>query len=233
MDLLKADKEAQLKKLANSAKATGMIQSTADLSPDQLKEKRKQFIETNISDNDTSFFLLDGNTTFTELKNQFDNLTNDQVKDVKESLRQFFNISDAILNASFTSEQYSAFYKLAIEPFAKQLGETFTRGLFSRDAINKGNKIVFYQATSYFSSTKEKKEYVKIMIETGVYTLNEIRQMLGLSKFTNEMLGRGKEEMNPADIPRVHLNNVSLNIADEYQLNRDGVENENSEQENE
>lgn len=226
VDLLKADKESQSKKLSNSAKATGLLQSTSDLGPEQLKEKRQQFIETNITENDTSFFLIDGNTTFTELKTQFDNLTNDQVGEVKESLRQFFNISDAILNATFNSEQYSAFYKLAIEPFAKQLGEAFTLGIFTRDAINKGNKIIFYQATSYFSSTKEKKEYVKVMIESGVYTLNELRVMLGLSKFTNLMLGLKEYDLNPADVPRVHLNNVSLNIADEYQLNRDGVENE-------
>lgn len=97
-----------------------------------------------------------------------------------------------------------------LSPIIKQWEEEFSYQLFSL----KEQKMYYlkFNLTSLLrSDSKSRAEYYATMLDKGVYSINEVREL------------EEKDGIEGGEIHRVDLNHVSIEIADEYQLARAGA----------
>lgn len=103
-----------------------------------------------------------------------------------------------------------SFLQNTINPILVQFQEEFRDRLFTEKEYD--YYLNFNLDMILRADTKTRGEYYKLMLETGVYSINEVREF------------DEKNAIEGGDSHRVSLNNVSLEIANEYQLGRAGAD---------
>ena len=218
--LLDLNNQSLAEALQSNGELKALLKVNTSLSNDDLLVAREKFINNFKSTNNGTIGAIDSKTEFIELNNDY-KLTNDeQNKVLRNNILQFFGLSEAIFSGDYTETQYLAYLQNIIEPFSLQWEQEFTYKIFSREMINKNNKIHFTTNKLLMASTQAKTNFYKMNLETGIRTINEIREMENLPPIEG------------GDVSRVSLNFVSLDIADEYQLSRAKNENNNNDQNN-
>ncbi len=94
-------------------------------------------------------------------------------------IKAFFGVSDAIINNTYTEDEFASWWEAECAPIVKQLSEEFTRKMFSRNQRSHGNKIVFDTGALMFASYKTKLGLTQLA-DRGVLSLNEYRSILNL-----------------------------------------------------
>src|SRR5690625_3635538 len=103
-----------------------------------------------------------------------------------------------------------SFLQNAINPILVQFQEEFRDRLFTEKEYD--YYLNFNLDMILRADTKTRGEFYKLMLETGVYSINEVREF------------EERNAIEGGDSHRVSLNNVSLEIANEYQLGRAGAD---------
>ena len=150
-----------------------------------------------------------------DIKGEYVNITKD-IKLVDKATLEFidgkilrhFGVSLPILTGDYTPEQLAAFYQKTIEPLVVSLGQSFTKGIFSRAEIGHNNAIEFYPEELIFMSTAQKLEMVRLLGDSGAMYENEKRRVFGMHPLP-ELVGKRTQS----------LNYVDTRIAANYQLN--------------
>lgn len=104
----------------------------------------------------------------------------DQTTNTLKRIYNLFNINEKIIQSKYTEEEWNAYYESEIEPLAIQLGEEFTRKLFSKKERLNGNKIIFENINLQYSNMQTKLGLVA-MVDRGALTPNEWRKILNLA----------------------------------------------------
>lgn len=107
-----------------------------------------------------------------------------QMKQINESVFNYFSVSEALLQSTATPEQLDSFYECALEPFAVMLSEELTRMTFTQREIAQGNRILVTANRLQYMSTANKINMAKEMGSMGVLMEDEIREL-----FNYEPLG--------------------------------------------
>ena len=211
-NLLDVNNQALIAAVANNGNLKAIIEMKLQLKDDKLKAYKDKFVSDYVNDLNTSGIgIVDSVAGFKELKNDYKFVEGEQGKELRERIYAYFGINEGIAKADFTEDQYTAFIEMTAEPIIKQMNEEYTYKLFTDDEINKGNKIVFKTDKMQVASLANKGKYIEsIFTNAGVATLNEARAILDLSPSESEF----------ADTNRVSLNNVDVNIVNEYQMER-------------
>src|SRR5690606_16565877 len=153
----------------------------------QLNPKDREKLVRDISDeflsldNDTGIIPTDpARYELEELKdgNQYVPQSPHQQRAI-ERIYSFFGVNEKIVQASYTEDQWIAYYEAEIEPLAKQMSHEFTRKLFTRRGRGFGNRIVF-GATDLSYASMSTKLQLSQMVDRGAMTPNEWRRVLNL-----------------------------------------------------
>ena len=64
-----------------------------------------------------------------------------QQANTKERLYAFFNTNEKIVHSNYTEDEWNSYFEAVIEPVAIQLGEEYSRKLFTRRERGFGNGI--------------------------------------------------------------------------------------------
>ncbi len=91
----------------------------------------------------------------------------------------FFGTNEKIIQAKYTEDEWNAYSKSEIEPFALQLQNEFTSKLFTPRERACGNKIVFEEASLQCASISTKLN-LREMVDRGAMTPNEWRAAFNL-----------------------------------------------------
>ncbi|MBQ6536976.1 MAG: phage portal protein, partial [Firmicutes bacterium] len=103
----------------------------------------------------------------------------DQMKAIKESVYDYFGVSEEVLQNKAYGDSWSAFYEGAIEPFAIQFGDVHTKMTFSmRERVNSG--IMATANRLQYMSNADKLNVSAQMADRGLMTRNEIREIWNL-----------------------------------------------------
>lgn len=129
-----------------------------------------------------------------------------QIAAVKTKIYDYLGISEAIVNSSYTEDQWAAFYESTLEPLAVQLSLEFTRKLFNDREQAFGNSIIFESGRLQFSSNGTKVNLIKELIPYGLLTINQALEILNLPSIEG-----GDKRLQT-------LNVVDAAKANEYQL---------------
>lgn len=106
------------------------------------------------------------------------------IEKYERRLKNYFGVSDEIIQNKFNEDQWNSFYEAEIEPVAKELSDQLTFKLFSKHEIECGNEIIFEASSLEFASMKTKLD-LKEMVDRGAMNTNEWRRTMNLSSTEN------------------------------------------------
>lgn len=193
-------------KTSNNLK--GILKYDAVLKEKDIKTSKDTFVKDFLSlENESGIAAVDGKAEFQEVNLKPITLDKDQLERVNGNIFDYFGISEKIVNNSFSSEEWNAFYEGVIEARAIQLSDVFTNKIFSHKAIKEGHKIVFTANRLQYATLANKISLLKEAGSLGLLTKDEAREIIDLHPLGGE---EGAKIIQS-------LNNIDSSIANEYQ----------------
>lgn len=214
---LKAQSKFANTYFSNGALTKGALEIDQTLSPEAKKKIRNEFEKMNTGvENWNRVAVFDGGIKYKSLQ-----LPLDQVQFIEtqnwgiRDVCRVFNVPPHLVqdlqstNYSTLEQQSLAFIENTISPIATLIEQEMTYKLFTDNELEKGYYVEFNLTAGLRSDSVARSAYYKTMLESGIYNINEIRTLENLNG------------IGPAgDKHRVDLNHVSVDIADEYQMNK-------------
>lgn len=169
--------------IKNNAVVRWLVTFKNAMREEDIKKKTKEIQETFMSmDNEFGgVAAVDAKYDLTQVKNENSLYVPDNhVQNAFAArIKAFFGVSDAIINNTYTEDEFASWWEAECSPIIKQLSEEFTRKLFSRNQRSHGNKIVFDTGSLMFASYKTKLGLTQLA-DRGVLSLDEYRAILNL-----------------------------------------------------
>ena len=193
-------------KTSNNLK--GIIKYDAVLKEKDIKASKEAFVREFLNlENESGIAAIDGKGDFKEINLKPITLDKDQLERVNYNIFDYFGISEKIVNNSYNSEEWNAFFEGVIEPRAIQMSGAFTNKIFSYKARRDGHKIVFTTNRLQYASLSNKINLIKVAGAFGLLTKDDGREILDMAPLGGE---EGKKILQS-------LNNIDSNIANDYQ----------------
>ena len=104
----------------------------------------------------------------------------EQMKAIKDNVYDYFGVNEDILTNSFKSDTWSAYYEGAVEPWAIQFSEVMTKMLFTLREQTQGNRVFASANRLQYLSNTEKLAVSAQMLDRGIMSINEIREIWNL-----------------------------------------------------
>ena len=103
------------------------------------------------------------------------------MKFLKDIIRERYGVSEAILSGDFDGKAHAAFYQTCLEDFIIEFEQAFSERLFTPREKEVGHRIKCYYSRVSYMDAAEKRELAQLARDTGLMTLNEIRELYGMS----------------------------------------------------
>ena len=175
LELLDAQQQAEMAAIDNGAQVRFLGKLGMNLSPDDLRKKREEFNESNLSkDNEGGIAIYDA--SFQDVKQltpQSWTIDTSEMERIRGNVHDYFGTNDSILHSSWTEDQWNAFYEGMIEPFAVQLGSVLTAMTFSSFEMANHNQITFSANRMEYASNATKINVVTNLVDRGIMTTNQ------------------------------------------------------------
>lgn len=154
---------------------------------EDITKERKRFTEENLSaDNNSGVLMFDNK--YTDVKQIVSKpfvVDADQMKAIQANVFNYFGCNEKILQNSFKSDEWNAYYEGKIEPFAVQLSLVMTNMTFTEKEVSFGNQIIFTANRTQYASNDEKLSMVTELFDRGFLTHNEGREIFNMSSVKN------------------------------------------------
>ena len=193
-------------KTSNNLK--GIIKYDAVLKEKDIKASKDAFVRDFLNlENESGIAALDGKGDFKEINLKPITLDKEQLERVNYNIFDYFGISEKIVNNSYNSTEWNAFFEGVIEPRAIQMSGAFTNKIFSYQARKDGHKIIFTANRLQYASLDSKINLIKVAGAYGLLTKDDGREILDMAPLGGE---EGKKILQA-------LNNIDSSIANDYQ----------------
>lgn len=193
------------KMIASSLNLNGILSVKTLVEKNALEQAAKDF-ESRIYKSKSGIVAVGLEGNYTPVQKAFPAVPDNVMKFLKDIIRERYGVSEAILSGDFSAIQHAAFFQNCIESFIVEFEQAFTERLFTRQAKDKGRRIkCYYSRVAYLSET-DKLALSKLALESGLMTLNELREVFGFVP-----IPEGDRRLQS-------LNFVEVNLVDKYQL---------------
>lgn len=183
----------------NGTSIRGVLKFTSLVNPAQVKAEKDKFVADYFNpENSGGIAATDQRFDFVPTNVTPYNVPQEQIDSVNKQIYDYLGVNAAIVNGTYTENEFSAFYESVIEPFAMQLSGEF--------ALKCAADVVFTPERMEFSTADTKIKLLHEAAPLGVITINEARHLLALPPVDG-----GERRLQS-------LNYVSAEKADEYQL---------------
>ena len=184
MKLIHIQNEGIEEAVKNTSTFRFMAQLGNFAKPEDLKKERERFTRQNLAtDAGTGGFLLFPNQ-YKDIR-QIDvkpyTVDPEQMKTIRDNVYNYFGVNEEILQNKAFGDAWSAFYEGAIEPFAIQFSESITMAMFSERERAQGTQIMATANRLQYMSNKDKLEVTAQLLDRGMFTLNEAREVWNLA----------------------------------------------------
>lgn len=149
---------------------------------DLVKEK-ENFNKTNFSQGADSGGLLLFNKNFEDIKQIQSNpytLKSDELDHIRTNVFNYFGVNEDIIQNKAYGDKFTAFYEGCIEWFSIQLSEVITEMVFTPEQQSYKNKVLFTSSRLAFMSNNEKLQISEKLLDRGVLSVNEVREIWNL-----------------------------------------------------
>lgn len=183
MDLINANNKGIIEGVKRSANVRFLAKLAMTLAPKDMEEERERLIANNLGvENNGGVMVYD--QKYEDIKQVVENqftVNAAQMKIIRDNVYDYFGVNEKILQNSFTSEEWEAYYEGKIEPFAIQASLVHTNITYSDTALAYGNSIVFSADRMMYLSPSEKLQTVTQLFDRGFITHNEGLKIYNLS----------------------------------------------------
>lgn len=187
-----------------------VINSTTVLNDTKRQELATKFAETYLSTDGTGIAYLDATSTLTQVNNQAKYANKEEMAFFEDKIYNWLHISPKIIKGEFSENEWQAYYETSIEPLLRKLTNELNFKLLTQREYDVGNKIIVQANDLQVISTATRISLIEKTKEIGLFTVNEGRQLFGLPPIEN------------GDNRLVSLNYINSSIADQYQQNKVG-----------
>lgn len=150
---------------------------------EDLKKERNRFTDENFGKDVKARGILLFPNTYNEIK-QIESkpfvIDAETMKLIKSNVFNYFNVNEDVLEAKAYGDAWSAFYEGVVESFAIQFSEVMTRMLYTFREQGEGNKVMATSNRLQYMSNTDKLNVSAQMLDRGVMSINEIRQIWNL-----------------------------------------------------
>lgn len=148
--------------------------------PEDLAAERKRFTAENLAKDAEGGGLLLFPNTYTNVRQiESKPFTADaeQMKAIRASVYEYFNVNEDILTGAAYGDKWAAFYETCVESFAIQFSEVCSKMLFSLREQTEGNLVMATANRLQYMSNKDKLEVSAQMLDRGIMSLNDVREI--------------------------------------------------------
>lgn len=196
------------KMIASSLNLNGVLSVKTVVEKKALEQAAKDF-ESRILKSDSGIVAVGLEGDYTPINKAFPQVPETVLKFLKDIIRERYGVSEAILDGDYDGKQHAAFYQTCIEDFLIEFEQAFTERLFTQREEDVGHRIKCYYSRVAYMDAAEKRELAQLARDTGLMTINEMRELYGMTPLPN---GEGDRRLQS-------LNYVNALQADEYQSN--------------
>ena len=194
-----------LPKMVQSSLGINGILTAKTLADGKLLEQKRDEFEEHIHKSASGLVAIDLATDFVPIQQKYPDVPENVLKFAKSVIRERYGISEAILSGDYNAEQHAAFYQNCVEDFIIEFEQAMSAKIFTARERDCGHRIRAYYSKVAYLDVKEKRNLAALGRDAGILTLNEIRELYGLSP-----IPEGNRRLQS-------LNYVSTEIIDEYQ----------------
>lgn len=181
--LMDAQRQAEDLAMKNGARIRFIGKLSSMTQEKELNRKRDRFAKDNLGPGNRSGLLV-YDTTFEsidQIKEDRFTLDPEEMTRIENNVFDYFGTNRDILQNSFTEDQWNAYYEGKVEPFAVMLSEALSNVLFTHVERSHGNRCMFSSSRLQYASNATKRAIVSDMVDRGLMTLNEGREILQLA----------------------------------------------------
>jgi hypothetical protein len=187
MELIHSQNEGIVNAIQNSASIRFMAKIMSELTDADLKENRDRFAKINLSsENKSQLMIFDGSYDEVKPVTSTPFIVNAaQMKLINDNVFSYFGTNQAILENSYTEDQWNAYYEGKIEAFALQLSQAMTNMTFSNRQMSSDNEITFSANRLQYASNTTKLNIATQLLDRGIMSINDVRDIFQLSPVEN------------------------------------------------
>lgn len=181
MQIVGTTDQGIVKAIQNSSVVRWLLKYTTSMRPEALDENAKAFAQRFLDvQNGSGVAAVDAKADATQINPQ-DYVPNAaQMDRTTARIYALFNTNEKIVHSAYNEDEWNAYYEAEIEPIVRELGEEYTRKLFSRRERAAGNRIVF-EASNLATASMGTKLGLQAMVDRGAMLPNEWRAVLNLA----------------------------------------------------
>ena len=178
MELIEIQRQGIEESAKNAATYRLMARVSNFTKPDDLAKERQRFNVENFQNGGGGLLLLPNTyTDIKQLQQQSYAVDAEQLRTIQESVYNYFGVNKDVIQNSAYGDAFSAFYEGAIEPFAIQLSDVMTKMLFTAREQANGAGVFFTANRLQYMTTRDKLDYSVQMLDRGIITINEGREI--------------------------------------------------------
>lgn len=167
--------------IKNGAVIRWLLKFTNAMRAEDLTKKAQEFAEQFLkTDSGFGVAATDSKSEAVQIK------PNDYVPNATQTdrtIKRFYaalNTNEKIVTSNYTEDEWNAYYEAQVEPDVIQMGNEYTRKIFSRKKRSFGNYIMF-EASNLATASMATKLSLREMVDRGALTPNEWRKVFNLS----------------------------------------------------
>lgn len=182
---------AQAQSIVNSVKASGNVRFLAKLAqvlkPDALNMERDRLVKDNLGSNNGGVMIFDAKyQDIKPIESKPYVVDDKQAASIRESVFDYFGMSDAILQSKYSADEWSAYYEAQIEPFAIEASLVHTNMTYTPDEIARGKQIIFSVNRLQHMTMSDKLNTVTNLFDRGMMNMDEGREVFQLPELGTE-----------------------------------------------
>ncbi len=133
-----------------------------------------------------------------------------QMKELEKRLYTFWRTPEDVVSNTATEQTMMNYFDAIVEPFWEEMGEAFTKALFTSREQDFGNAIMVTSAATTGASWATKLNIINSTKEIGLLTKNQYLELLGYPP------------VDDGDVAYVSLNYIKSTDMSKYQVGADG-----------
>lgn len=149
---------------------------------DLAKERQKFTAENFAKESKAGGILLFPNTynNIQQIKDTPFTIDAEQRKLIQDNVYNYFGVNEDILQNKAFGDSWSAFYEGCVEVFAIQFSEVISKMTFTQRETAQGSLIMATSNRLQYLSNKDKLDVSAQLLDRGVMTINDVREMWNL-----------------------------------------------------
>lgn len=202
IELLDYNRQGINEAVKNSGAWNFMAQADNFTDPDDLELERKRFAKKNLAkDAENDGFILFPNTykNVQQIKQAQYTLDAEQMERIQKNVYDYFGVNEKVMQNAANGDELDAFFNGCVEPFAIQISEALTRAMFSLRERSNGAKFFASSNRLQYMSTSAKVGMAQQLIDRGVMTINEARELFNFAPVPNGDIRAIRGEFKNAD----------------------------------